>query len=80
MTKLTLNNGVEIQESKDIIKEVKIFYEEVKVFYDRLCFKRRIEDCKTLDMAHDIPMLTLQEKTSLEGEITLVEARFALKI
>ena len=31
-------------------------------------------------MAHDIPMLTLQEKTSLEGEITLVKVIFALII
>ena len=46
MTKLTLNNGEEIYESKGIIKEGKIFYEEVKVFYDRLCSKSRIEDCK----------------------------------
>ena len=30
-------------------------------------------------MAQDIPMLTLQEKTLLEGEITLAEASFALK-
>ena len=67
MTKLTLNNGEEIYESKDIIKEGKIFYEEMKVFYDRLCSKRRIEDCKILDMVHDIPMLTLQEKTAGRG-------------
>ena len=39
MTKLTLNNGEEIYESKDFIKEVKIFYEEVKIFYERLCYK-----------------------------------------
>ena len=30
-------------------------------------------------MAHDIPMLTLQEKTSLEGEITLVKQVLRLK-
>ena len=65
MTKLTLNNGEEIYESKDIIKEVKVFYE-------RLYSERQVEDCEILDMAQDIPMLTLQEKTSLEGEITLV--------
>ena len=46
MTKLTLNNGEEIYESKDIIKEGFFFCEEVKVFYDRLCSKSRIEDCK----------------------------------
>ena len=30
-------------------------------------------------LAQDIPMLTLQEKTSLEGEITLAEVSLALK-
>ncbi len=72
MTKLTLNNGEEIYESKDIIKEVKVFYE---ILYS----ERQVEDCEILDMAQDIPMLTLQEKTSLEGEITLAEASLALR-
>ena len=53
MTKHTLDKEEKIYESKDIIKEEKIFYEEVKVFYDRLFSKRRIEDCKRLDMAQD---------------------------
>ena len=69
MTKLTLNNGEEIYESKDIIKEVKIFYEEVKIFYERLCYKRRIEDCKILHMAQDIPVLTLQERLRWKGKL-----------
>ena len=30
-------------------------------------------------MAHDIPMLTLQEKTSLEGKFTLVKQVLRLK-
>ena len=72
MTKLTLNNGEEIYQSKDIIQEVKVFYE-------RLYSERQIEDCEILDMAQDIPMLTLLEKTSLEGEITLAEASLELK-
>ena len=72
MTKLTLNNGEEIYESKDIIKEVKVFYE-------RLYSERQVEDCEILDMAQNIPMLTLQEKTSLEGKITLAEASLALR-
>ena len=61
-----------IYESKDIIKEIEVFYE-------RLYSERQVEDCKILDMTQNIPMLTLQEKTSLEGEITLTEANFALK-
>ena len=44
MTKLTLNNGEEIHESKDITKEVKVFYE-------RLYSERQVEDCEILDMA-----------------------------
>ena len=73
MTKLTLNNVEEIYESKDVIKEVK------KVFYERLYSERQVEDCMILDLAQDIPVLTLQEKTSLEGEITLAEASLALR-
>ena len=46
MTKLTLNNGEEIYESKDITKEVKVFYE-------RLYSERQVEDCEILDMAQD---------------------------
>ena len=72
MTKLILNNGEEIYESKDIIKKV-------KVFYKRLSSERQVEDCKILDMAQDIPMMTLQENTFLEGEITLAEASLVLK-
>ena len=72
MTKLTLNNVEEIYESKDVIKEVKAYYE-------RLYSERQEKDCVILDMAQDIPMLTLHEKTSLEGEITLAETSFALK-
>ena len=45
MTKGTFNNGEEIHESKDIIKDFFFFffYEKVKLFYERLCYKR-IED------------------------------------
>ena len=50
MIRLTLNNGEEIYETKEI-----------------------------LDLVEDIPTLAVQEKTSLEGEITLDEASVALK-
>ena len=50
MIRLTLNNGEEIYETKEI-----------------------------LDFVEDIPTLAVQEKTSLEGEITLDEASVALK-
>ena len=72
MIRLTLNNGEEIYETKDIITEVKMFYE-------RLYSDRQLEDCEILDLVEDIPTLTVQEKTSLEGEITLDEASVALK-
>ena len=62
MIKLTVNNGEEIYESKDIIKEV-------KVFYKRLYSERQVEDCEILDMAQDIPMLTLQERLRWKGKL-----------
>ena len=65
MIRLTLNNGEEIYETKDM---------EVKMFYERLYSDRQLEDCEILDLVEDIPTLTVQEKTSLEGEITLDEA------
>ena len=72
MIKLTANNGEEIHEVKDIIKEVKTFYE-------RLYSDRQLEECKLSDLVEDISTLTLQEKTSLEGKITLEEASAALE-
>ena len=72
MIKLTANNGEEIHEVEDIIKEVKTFYE-------RLYSDRHVEECEISDLVGDIPTLTLQEKTSLEGKITLDEASAALK-
>ena len=72
MIKLTANNGEEIHEVEDIIKEVKTFSE-------RLYSDRQVEECEISDLVGDIPTLTLQEKTSLEGKITLDEASSALK-
>ena len=72
MIKLTANNGEEIHEVKDIIKDIKTFYE-------RLHSDRQVEGCEISDLVEDIPTLTLQEKTSLEGKITLDEASAALK-
>ena len=72
MLKLTLSNGEELYETHEIIKEVTTFYE-------RLYSDRNLGNCKILDMVENIPTLTLQEKLSLEGEITLDEASLALK-
>ena len=49
------------------------------MFYERLYSDRQLEDCEILDLVEDIPTLTVQEKTSLEGKITLDEASVALK-
>ena len=49
------------------------------MFYKRLSSERQVEECEILDMAQDIPMMTLQEKTLLEGEITSAEASLVLK-
>ena len=72
MTKLTLSNGDETHDRKDIINEVKMFYE-------KLYSERQVEDCELSDMIKDIPMVTLQDKNSLEGEITLTEPSSAQK-
>ena len=69
MIKLTFNKGEEIYETKYIIREVKMCCE-------RLYSERQLEDCKILDMVANMPTLTLQENISLEGEITLSEAKF----
>ena len=52
MIKLTANNGEDIHEVKDIIKEVKAFYE-------RLYSDRQVEECEISDLVEDIPTLTL---------------------
>ena len=72
MLKLTLSNGEELCETHEIIKEVTTFYE-------RLYSDRNLGKGEILDMVENIPTLTLQEKLSLEGEITLDEASLALK-
>ena len=69
MIKLTLNNGEDIYETKDIVREVKTFYE-------RLYLDRQLEDCEISDMVKDMPTLTLQDKTSLNGEINFKFSKF----
>ena len=41
--------------------------------------ERQIEDRELLEMIEYIPILTLQENNSLEGEITLTEASSVFK-
>ena len=49
------------------------------MFYEWLYFDRNLGNCEILDMVENILTLTLQEKLSLEGEITSDEATLALK-
>ena len=72
MSKLTLNNGQIISEPDDIIKEV-------QAFYQNLYTERAVEYCEISDMVEDIPTVNVEERNSLEGEISLEEASFALK-
>ena len=72
MLKLTLSNGEELYATHDIIKEVKTLNE-------RLYSDRNLGNCEILDMVENISTLTLREKFSHEGEITLDEASLALK-
>ena len=62
MIRLTLNNGEEIYETKDIIKEVKMFYE-------RLYSDRQLEDCEILDLVEDIPTLTYKKRPHSKGKL-----------
>ena len=55
------------------------FNYEQSMFYERFYSDRQLEDCEILDLVEDIPTLTVQEETSLEGEVTLDEASVALK-
>ena len=57
-------------ETKDIIKEEKTVYE--RLYSDG-------QKTELLDMVEDIPILTLQERTSFGGEITLNEVSCVLK-
>ena len=60
MIKLTANNGEDIHEVKDIIKEVKAFYE-------RLYSDRQVEEYEILDLVEDIP--TLHYRKRLQGKL-----------
>ena len=73
VNKLAASNGSELHEAEDIIQEVKTFYE-------RLYQKKQLEECENLnDMAEDIPTLTQQDSSMLEGDISLEEASAALR-
>ena len=75
----TLATKADVEQMRNEVKCLtKTFMEKLEKLEGRL-FETEVKAEKILDMALDIPMLTLQEKTSLEGEITLAEASLALK-
>ena len=72
MTKLVGNNGIVLEKNTDIVREAEHFF---KKLYE----KKEQADCNIEEMIHDIPTLTEDEATNLEGQITLEEATLALK-
>ena len=62
MIKLTANNGEEIHEVRDIIKEVKTFYE-------RLYSDRQVEECEISNLVEDIPTFDYRKKLHLKGKL-----------
>ena len=72
MTKLVNKNGLTLEEPNEIASEV-------KCFYDTLYKSREVDDCEINDLINEIPKLSQEEQTTLEGEITLGEAGIALK-
>ena len=72
MTKLVDSNGLRLEDENKIISEVTSFYKN-------LYSERDTEDCNIQAMVKELPKLSDTEKCSLEGEITLEEAGYALK-
>ena len=72
MTKLTNKEGEITDDAQEIRGIVKNFYEE-------LYKARQMEECEIQYLVKKIPKLSEEEKTSLEGNITLEEAGIALK-
>ena len=72
MVKLHDSDGQILKEQKDIIKEVRSFYK--KLYTERCLENKSVEE-----LIHQIPKLSEDEATSLEGQITLMEAALALK-
>ena len=70
--KLTRSNG-------DVLTDLDAISQEVNHFYRILYTERPVEFFPTADFVNDIPTLNANERESLEGEITLEEAGWALK-
>lgn len=73
MTKLVKNDGETIRDTEEISNEVNRFYTQL---YRN---KKDIKECEISDLVQEMPQLSLEESNSLEGEITLEEAGYALK-
>lgn len=72
MTKLNDKNGTVVDDTDEIKNEVKNFYE-------KLYQSKDLEKCEIKDLVDNIPKLSPKEAKSLEGDISLEEAGFALK-
>ena len=68
--KLTLNDGSVLTETDEVV-------EEVNSFQRNLYRKKELENCEISDLIDNILKLSDQERTSLEGDISVEEAGLA---
>ena len=73
--KLTLENGVIVEEQKEILNQTKVFYE--KLYRKQDCLKK--VDLTRECCYDEIPKLSEDEKQLLEGNINFSELTAALK-
>ena len=71
--KLVKTNGEETEQPQEIQEEVYGFYK------DLYKTNENIIDCGISELINEIPQLSTEEKESLEGELTLEEAEYALQ-
>jgi exonuclease III/uncharacterized protein (UPF0305 family) len=72
MSKLINREGKVLNEQKEVEKEVNDFYESL---YEQT----NVDDCEISDLTQELPTLSEDLASSLEGEITLFEASLQLK-
>jgi hypothetical protein len=73
--KLVIDEHVIVDDIKEILKQTKQFYE--KFYKKQDCLKK--VNISTEILYNDIPKLTVNQKQSLEGEISLPEMTSAIK-
>ena len=72
ISKLTLDNDLEITDKLHIANEIKCFYE-------KLYAKKDVTDAAVSDLVNNIPRLSDQEANDLEGCLTMDELNYTLK-